>query len=71
MWQEMTTAPKDGTNILLGFKGHSAEGYWHDGSENYWGRAGWYFIDDDLLTARPCQPWCWMPMPVPPGEMTR
>lgn len=66
MWQGMDSAPKDGERILLGFQGSmSAEGYWHDGSRNHWKREGWYFADDDLLTGRPCDPDCYMHLPVP------
>lgn len=67
MWQDMDSAPKDGEHVLLGFRGSmSAEGYWHDGSRNHWKREGWYFADDDVLTGRPCDPDCYMPLPVPP-----
>jgi len=67
MWRPIEEAPKDGGRILLGFRGSmSAEGYWHDGSKNYWKREGWYFADDDVLTGRPCDPDCYMPLPVPP-----
>jgi len=67
MWRPIEEAPKDGERVLLGFRGSmSAEGYWHDGSRNYWKREGWYFADDDLLTGRPRDPDCYMPLPVPP-----
>jgi hypothetical protein len=66
MWQDISTAPKDGERILLGWHGEmSAEGFWHDGSKNHYKREGWYFADDDLLTGRPCDPKCWMLMPLP------
>lgn len=66
MWQDMDGAPKDGERVLLGFRDSmSAEGYWHDGSRNYWKQEGWYFADDDVLTGRPCNPDCYMPLPVP------
>ena len=66
MWQDMDSAPKDGERVLLGFRDSmSAEGYWHDGSRNHWKREGWYFADDDVLTGRPCDPDCYMHLPVP------
>jgi hypothetical protein len=68
MWHNMDTAPKDGERILLGFRGSmSAEGFWHDGSQNHWKQPGWYFADDDLLTGRPCDPDCWQNLPSPPN----
>jgi len=67
MWRPISEAPKDGERVLLGFRSSmSAEGYWHDGSRNYWKREGWYFADDDVLTGRPCDPDCYMPLPIPP-----
>lgn len=71
MWQDISTAPKDGERILLGWRGEmSAEGFWHDGSKNHWGKAGWFFADDDLLTGRPCGPDCWIPLTPPPKGVT-
>jgi len=70
MWRPIEEAPKDGERVLLGFRDSmSAEGYWHDGSRNHWKREGWYFADDDLLTGRPCDPDCYMPLPVPAPPM--
>lgn len=67
MWRPMEEAPKDGERLLLGFRGSmSAEGFWHDGSQNHWKQPGWYFADDDLLTGRPCDPDCWQTLPSPP-----
>lgn len=72
MWRPISEAPKDGERVLLGFRSSmSAEGYWHDGSRNHWKREGWYFADDDVLTGRPCDPDCYMPLPVPAPPMGR
>jgi hypothetical protein len=67
LWQPIQTAPKDGVPIILGFAGSGAnEGYWHDGSKNHWGYAGWYFSDDNILTSKPNLPTHWQPLPEPP-----
>lgn len=67
MWQPIETAPKDGSPILLGWVGSGvSEGLWRDGMANYWNLSGFYFTDDDPLTAKPCTPTHWMPLPPPP-----
>lgn len=66
-WRTMDSAPMDGRSLLVAnFGEESCEARWHDGSENYWNVAGWYFVDDDLLTGHPCMPDVWRPMPVAP-----
>lgn len=74
-WRHIDTAPKDGSTILLAlasygeqFKGEVWVGYWHDGSQNYWKRAGWYDEADraNLLTAKPTAADYWQPLPDPP-----
>lgn len=69
-WQDISTAPRD-REIILGRHGSATEsGFWHDGSENYYRRAGWYAECDrgNLLTARPWHPTHWQPFPEPPNE---
>lgn len=70
-WEPIETAPKDGSEIILADRYGSYSGFWHDGSQNYWKKEGWYVESDrsNLLTARPLKPKHWMPMPVhPEGE---
>jgi len=74
IWKMMDSAPKDGSPVLLGFcsnsalnKGYSHEGYFSsDPSLSYRNQTGWFFVDDDILTARPVFPDCWAELPVPP-----
>jgi len=65
-WEPIATAPKDGEQIILGFPQFSAEGYWMGNAErNHWCDIGWFFSDDDVLTAHPKNPHCWMRLPIP------
>lgn len=66
-WQPMKDAPQDGSEILAASYGDpdSIVVHWHDGSENYHGRAGWY-ADYAHLTARPVTVEIWRPLPVSP-----
>lgn len=70
IWREIETAPKssDGSIILLAYGGSVWPGFWSDGQENYWKRAGWYDAEDrvNILTAKPCSATHWMPLPDPP-----
>lgn len=67
-WQPIETAARDGTEIILGAKGWSNAGFWHDGSDNYWERAGWYDESDraNILTAKPNGATHWQLLPEPP-----
>lgn len=70
-WRPIDTAPHDEkAEILLGYHDWSGAGFWHDGSENYWRRAGWYALDDmaALLTAKPLHGVThWQPLPKGPA----
>jgi len=69
-WQSIETAPKDGSEILLGTPDDVFAGFYHDGSQNYWHFAGWYaeMARGNLLTTKPCRVTHWMPLPeVPDG----
>lgn len=71
-WQPIETAPRDGGCVLLsayGLSGASEPAFWHDGSENYWKREGWYAEGDrqNLLTAKPLLGFdLYMPLPETP-----
>jgi hypothetical protein len=73
-WQDIETAPRDGTTVLLAlaqtrtYAGEVWAAFWHDGSKNHWRREGWYDEVDreHLLIAKPVQPDFWMPFPEPP-----
>lgn len=71
-WQPIASAPKDGTEIILGDHGGSYAGYWStaecrripSSSEGNW------FDECDRgneVCARPSRPIHWMPMPDPPA----
>lgn len=68
-WQPIETAPKDGNCVILGSATLGAEpAFWHNGSGNYWGLAGWYAERDrGILLARPFGGFThWQPLPEPP-----
>jgi hypothetical protein len=67
-WRPIESAPKDGTNLLLGFpRSHSGEGFWMgDADRNHWGEVGWFECSDDILCDHPSHPTNWMPLPPPP-----
>jgi hypothetical protein len=69
-WRPIATAPRDGAEVILGaYDLGSFAGFWHDGRENHWKRAGWYAEMDrgGLLIARPFDVTHWMPLPNPPA----
>lgn len=57
-WQPIDTAPRDGTDIILGYAGsHSEEGRWMgDPSRNHWRETGWFASTDDVLCDHPKRP---------------
>jgi len=67
-WRPISEAPKTGREILAGYYGEQ-DSYavkWHDGSLNHWGKSGWFFVDDDLLTSKPRTFDVFMEFPTPP-----
>ncbi len=60
-WQPIATAPRDGTDILLGFRRRRAVV-----AHGFESVHGWYFSDDDDLVVH--EPTHWMPIPKPPRE---
>ncbi len=61
-WQDISTAPRDGTKLLIWERGRIFAAWWED--EYVWAK-GW--IDDynrsDTYTFEPSH---WMPLPSPP-----
>ncbi len=72
-WQPIETAPKDGSEIILGCAGKngwSGAGFYHDGSQCKRSDGGWFGEDDrnNLLIAKDIDVTHWMPLPPPPKE---
>lgn len=69
-WQPISTAPKDGSEIIVGsVEGGVFAGFWSD-VPNYWGHFGWFAESDRAAcdaTRKPFQPTHWMPLPDPPS----
>ena len=57
-WQDISTAPKDGRDIIIGY-GHGvvAGAFWHEP------RQAWFEVGMNPETAEPCEPHGWIPMP--------
>jgi hypothetical protein len=60
-WQDISTAPKDGTRILLFANGRVSVG----GFDPHWSGNCWVFIDPRIATGT--GPTHWMPLPAPPS----
>lgn len=63
-WQPIESAPKDGTEILLGWPKMRMSGYWDTFKSNDWATDRW-------MTSRGVykgkhSPTHWMPLPEPP-----
>lgn len=62
-WQDIKTAPKDGTAILLGITGYKtnmAVAEWEP--ESKFSAGGWLYSDDEFFV----NPTHWMPLPKHP-----
>jgi hypothetical protein len=75
-WQDISTAPKDGTEIILGWAvdvdcaGAVAVGYWMGNPErNFWRETGWFTSDEDVLCHHPICPTHWQALPSPPESV--
>jgi len=77
-WQPIETAPKDGTDILVGWWSAGVwivrNAWWEDGFDIETGE-GWWYPNTNLATYKVCPennavngPQYWMPMPKPPAE---
>jgi hypothetical protein len=70
-WQPIETAPRDGSEIILGSAyGGVFAGFWSD-VPNYWGNFGWFEESDRAVcdaTRKPYKPTHWQPLPAPPEE---
>jgi hypothetical protein len=72
-WQDIATAPKDGTAILGGRGGENPWGVpdivlWLDGSGAVSDGPGWYRFAGVGWNTRTVRPTHWMPLPSPPKE---
>lgn len=69
-WQDIATAPKDGSTVLLSDGDVVDAGFYHDGSQCYGhrGEAGFFAESDrgDLLIASNFYAQVWQPLPAPP-----
>ena len=63
-WQPISTAPKDGTRILIANAKAVATAGWENSI--WWSKCGGWSDDDDLTAAEP--PTHWMPLPDVPKE---
>ena len=68
-WRDISTADHTAECRLLRSGSEVWPGYWHDGSRNYWKKAGWYDECDrgDELTVKPNEPTHWLPLPTSPA----
>lgn len=71
-WQPISTAPKDGSEIIVSsIDGGVFAGFWSD-VPNYWGDFGWFEESDRAAceaTRKPFKPTHWQPLPAgPKGE---
>lgn len=64
-WQDISTAPKDGTKVLLYSKDDESEiievCYWIE--EGIYDEPGWFCSDEEFCFVHPTH---WMPIPDPP-----
>jgi hypothetical protein len=83
-WQPIETAPKDGTDILVGWWSAGVwivrNAWWEDGFDIELGAIdpageGWWYPNTSVGTYKVCRennavdgPQYWMPMPEPPAE---
>lgn len=69
-WRDMESAPKDGTDVLIGHAGERwvCSGYLlHDRGDGYWLETG--DVDDGSPgSGNYLYPTHWMPLPAPPTE---
>lgn len=64
-WQDIATAPRDGTRIL----GINDRGQFVIEFDADWGSDGWWMVSDGKFDERPLrgsEPTHWMPLPTPP-----
>lgn len=77
-WQPMSTAPKNGTPIIVSV---GPPGVWNTVGEAYWGNgytildgptipAGWRWSNNGWRGGSiNREPDCWMPLPIPPSSL--
>jgi hypothetical protein len=69
LWRPIETAPRNGSEIILGSPGCAFTGFWQT-AKNYWGEIGWYAESDRGNGWYAMHPdrhiTHWMPLPEPP-----
>lgn len=67
-WQPIETAPKDGSDILLGTTAEANAGYGYVCEGHYVDEHGWYQANTDWTDTfdGEVNPTHWMPLPPPP-----
>lgn len=63
-WQDISTAPKDGFQILVCNASSDLMPHWCA----FWIEAAGWVVWSDLEILRTCQPTHWMPLPSPPTQ---
>lgn len=69
-WQDISTAPKDGSEILITDGQWAGAGFYHDGTGCKRSDGGWFCEEDrnNLLIARDVPAKFWQPLPNPPAS---
>jgi hypothetical protein len=65
-WQDISTAPRDGTDVLIGLGDTIAIGFYCPENDPRL-PPGWIWAGEDLWFR--CEPTHWMPLPAPPKEV--
>ncbi len=67
-WRDIASAPKDGSEIILGDRYTVGAGFWSEGADYRRGEDGWFAEMDrgSLLTAKNMWPTHWQPLPAAP-----
>ena len=70
-WQDISTAPKDGTRVLVAARGMVEAARWTNGGYGAWGWHNAYSEREDPWEGNRLDATHWMPLPTPPeGEQT-
>ena len=69
-WKDISTAPKDGSEILITDGQWAGAGFYHDGTGCKRSDGGWFCEEDrnNLLIARDVPAKFWQPLPNPPAS---
>lgn len=73
-WQDISTAPRDGTAILVGGKNFVCKAYWSNNAHfaQFEEKPGWQVYDCEdgyySFSLEPNEPTAWQPLPQPPKD---